>query len=160
MKHIALAAALLIAGFAPAFAQAPPSPYSTVFPPDSRTGQNSGGINAEAFYANTSSAGFGASSLSRIVGAGTTQATATDIITTVSILTACPAGAGVQLPNLERPAAVTIINRSGATCLVYATPNATVETALGVNSAVNGAASVANNTDATFRLVSPTSWVQ
>lgn len=155
-----LAAALLIASLVPAFAQAPPAPYSSVFPPDSRTGQNSGGINGPAFDANTSSAGFGASSLSRIVGAGTTQATATDIITTVSIITACPAGAGVQLPNLERPSSVTILNRSGAACLVYASPNATVETALGVNSAVNGSASVANNTDTTFRLVSPTSWLQ
>lgn len=156
-----LAAALLLAGIVPALAQpAPPPPYSSVFPPDSRTGQNEGGIRADAFYANTSSAGFGSSSLSSIAATGTTQTTAADILTTTTIITACPAGAGVQLPNLERPAAVTVINRSGATCLVYATPNGTVETAPGTASAVNGSASVANNTDTTFRLVSPTSWLQ
>lgn len=155
-----LVAALLLATVAPVFAQAPPAPYTGVFPPDSRAGQNEGGIRADAFYANTSTAGFGASSLSSIAGAGTTQATATRIVTTVSILTACPVGGGVQLPNLERPTTVTVINRSGAACLVYATPNGTVETAQGVNSAVNGSASVANNTDTTFRLVSPTSWLQ
>jgi len=119
-----LAAALLIAGaIAPAAAQTPP--YTGVFPPRNGTGTNYPGVNASAWYANTSSNGFGSGTLSTLVAAGTTQATAAVIPTSTVVITSCPAGAGVILPNLERSTDIIVMNRSGATCLVYPTMNGT-----------------------------------
>lgn len=163
MKLPAIAAVLLVAGFAPALAQtqpAPPAPYSTVFPPGSHTGQEANGVNPSAFYANTDTAGFAPSSLSSIAATGTNQATAADLLARTNIITACPAGAGVQLPNIDRSMVITVLNRSGAACLVYPTPNGAVESAPGTMGAVNAAASIANGADANFRLVSPTAWMQ
>jgi hypothetical protein len=155
MKPVFVVAAILLAGVLPVVAQ----DYQGTFPPNS-AGQNVGGVRADAWTLNTSSAGFGASSFRTIVGAGTNQATATVIPTSSVKITACPAGAGVVLPNLERYATITVINRSGTACNVYPTPGGTVETSPGTVGAVNAPAVVGGNADATYRLAGPTEWLQ
>lgn len=201
-----LAVALLIAGLVPAAAQTPP--FTGVFPSRGNgPGQNYPGVNAPAWYANTSTEGYGPHTLSTIVAAGTTQATAAIIPTSEVVITSCPAGAGVVLPDLESAQNIVVLNQSGLACLVYPningtapgnatnpatpagpggatntplpippgdatvqgrpptilpgnTPNGMVQSAPGVMGAPGAAASVANNTTVTFRMVAPAMWYQ
>lgn len=154
MKRLALLGLLFAT---PAFAQAP----LTGLTAPSGQGAPPFGIPATAFNANTDSVGFGEYSLTpALIGAGTTQATATLIVTRTSLITSCPAGTGVQLPAVTRYQPVTVINRSGGTCLVYPTLGATVESVPGTAGAVNAGFAMASNTYLIFRPISPTSWMQ
>ena len=120
-----LAAALFLATIAPVAAQVP-APYTGVFPsPAVGPGQNYNGVNAPAWYGNTSTDGYGSSSLRAIAAGGTNQATATVVPTSSAVIVSCPAGAGVILPAVERTMDIFIANRSGAACLVYPTINGT-----------------------------------
>lgn len=124
MKH-ALAFAFLFVAIAPVAAQVP-APYTGVFPtPAVGPGQNYNGVNAPAWYGNTSTDGYGPGSLRAIAAGGTTQATATVIPTSTAVIVSCPAGAGVILPAVERSMDIVVMNRSGLPCLVYPTINGT-----------------------------------
>lgn len=129
--------------------------------PNAPAGQTAGGINANTFANNTDSVGFNETSLSsNVVGTGTTQATSTLLITRTSVVTSCPAGAGVVLPSVNRYVGVVVLNRSGGTCLIYPSPGATVETVPGTAGAVNAPATMATNTDTIFRPIGGTAWAQ
>ena len=120
-------------------------------------------INQSYFDNNTDSAGFNPMSLtpSLVVPAtATTQALATPITTKTTVITTCSGTTGVILPAVQRYEAITLINRSGGSCLVFPTVGATVETALGTNGATNAAFTMLTNTDVTFRPISATYWVQ
>ena len=146
---LALGAAL---ASAPAFAQS----GTNILP-----GQMPAAMSQSVFNANTDAAGFSEQSMfNGLAAAGTTQATATLVPTRVVLLTTCAGGAGILLPSVTRYIPITVINRSGGSCLVYPSLGATVETALGTNGATNAPATMATNTDTIFRPVSATSWVQ
>jgi ABC-type uncharacterized transport system permease subunit len=152
-----LLAAALVALAAPAFAQNQSGPFFTNAP----VGQTPGGIQTNVFAQNTPPVGFANNSLATgVVAAGTTQGTATLIVAQTTVITTCPGSAGVELPSLERYVAITVINRSGGSCLVYPSPGATVETALGTNGATNAAFTQLTNTDVTYKPVSATQWLQ
>jgi hypothetical protein len=151
MKRFVLAVALsLLAG--PAMAQS----YSTNAP----VGQTLGGIQGQVFLQNTQPSGFSENALSSITATGTTQTTAALVLSRTVLITSCPTNAGVQLPSITRYTAITVLNRSGASCLVYPSPGATVETALGTDGATNAANTQATNTDVTYKPVSATRWLQ
>ena len=150
MKHIL--AALCLFAAAPAFAQS-----GTNIP----AGQTPGGIRLDGFTNNTDAVGFRETALNpAVVATGTTQATAALLITRTNVITSCPGGTGVLLPSIQQYVPIVVINRSGASCLVYPTLGATVETAPGTNGAVNAAATIAINANMIFRPISPTYWVQ
>lgn len=124
-------------------------------------GQLPAAMNQAFFAANTDAVGYSDQSLTSVfVATGTTQATGAVIPTRVVMITTCAGGAGVVLPAVARYVAITVLNRSGATCLVYPSVGATVETSLGTNGSVNAAATVASNSDTIFRPVSATAWMQ
>ena len=150
MKSV-YAAALMLLVAAPAFAQI-----------GGLVGQTPGGaINLDAYNANTDRVGFGETAMSpTVVATGTTQATATVLITRGSVITSCPAGAGVMLPAMSRYIPILVVNRSGGTCIVYPTVGATVESAPGTAAAVNAGVTIATNTNYFFRAISPTTWLQ
>lgn len=153
MKRILLAASSLALLAAAAVAQV-----------TGPVGQTAGGaINADAFNANTDAAGFNPMSLQPAVvvpATATTQALATLIITKATVVTTCSGTTGVRLPAVQRYEPITVMNRSGGSCLVWPTIGATVETALGTDGATNAPATVLTNTDTTFRPITPTRWLQ
>lgn len=137
------------------------------------TGQFPGGaINQTNFNQNTDSTGFNESSLtpSLAVPSGSTAQAAfntdgslksgTVITTKVTMITTCSGTTGVTLPALQRYTPITIINRSGGSCLVWPSIGATVETALGTDGATNASFTQLTNTDVIYKPVSATKWVQ
>jgi hypothetical protein len=158
-RRILTAAALfaLLAGSV-AVAQVPP-------------GQSSGGaISANAFAANTQPAGFLETAFSSLAVPSTSTAQATftqgllasgTIITTkTTLITACSGTTGVTLPAVNAYLPVTVMNRSGGSCLIWPSLGATVETAAGTAGSLNAPFTMLTNTDVTFRPISPTAWNQ
>lgn len=141
------------------------------------TGQTQGGaISSTTFNANTDTAGFASNSLtaSLVVPAGSTaQATfstagnntgavltGTVITTVTTVVTTCSGTTGVTLPAVQRYVPITIINRSGGSCLVWPSIGATVETALGTDGGTNASFTQLTNTDVIYKPITPTRWVQ
>ena len=135
------------------------------------TGQNPGGaISATAFAANSQPAGFLETSFSTLVVPSTSTAQATfsggavasgTVITTkATLITTCSSSTGPTLPAVNAYVPITIMNRSGGSCLIWPSIGATVETALGTAGSVNAAFTMLTNTDVTFRPVSATAWNQ
>jgi len=162
MKHRLLAsvAALLLAAI-PAVAQI-----------GGLVGQGPGGaISQNVFNNNSDSAGFNAMSLTPalVVPATSTAqatwaagipATGTIITTKTTMITTCSGTTGVTLPSIQRFEPITILNRSGGSCLVWPSIGATVETALGTDGALNAPATQLTNTDVIYRPVTATRWLQ
>lgn len=163
LKHYLLAAvsAIALSAIGAALAQVGP------------TGQSGGGaINPTTFAAGTETAGFNEQAFVAVAvpATSTTQATfnaatgavvtGTVIATKNTMITACSGTTGVTLPAVNRFTSIVIINRSGGSCLIWPTIGATVETALGTDGAANASFTMLTNTDAVFRPVSPTRWVQ
>lgn len=151
MKRLLLASALsIITGTA--FAQTGP------------VGQTAGGaINQAYFSANSDSAGFNPMSLTPalvVPSTATTQALATLITTKATVITTCSSTTGVVLPAVQRYEPITIMNRSGGSCLVFPSIGATVETALGTDGATNASFTQLTNTDVTYRPITSTRWLQ
>jgi hypothetical protein len=125
-----------------------------------------------AWAAGNEPSGFNEQSFTSLVvpSTSTTQATfnaatgavvtGTVIVTKTTIITTCSGTTGVTLPAINRYTPITVINRSGGSCLVWPTIGATVETALGTDGAVNAPFTQLTNTDVNYRPVSPTRWVQ
>jgi hypothetical protein len=160
-RLLATVAMLALAG--PAFAQAPQSgvptvvtgqpvpPYFTNAPVDQAPPPQ--GIPGWQYLQNTEQTGFGEHTESPLVtAAGTTQPTSTVLLAPVNIITVCGNGgtSGIQLPSLLRYNPIRVMNRCGYAIKVYPSPGGTVESAIGTMGAVNAAATVASNTDATF----------
>lgn len=155
MKRLLLASLAMFALAFGAIAQ------TTNAPP----GMNPGGaINTPAFAANTDSQGFNTDSLTPalvILSTSTAQAAWTNgivtggqlITTKATVITTCSSTTGPTLPSVNRYEPITIMNRSGGSCLIFPTIGATVETALGTNGAANAAFTMLTNTDVTFRPV-------
>jgi hypothetical protein len=163
MKRILLAAVAALALLAgSAYAQ------TTVAP----VGQTNGGaINQTYFNSNTDAQGFSPDSLTPalvVPATSTAQAawsngavvSGTLIITKSTVITTCSATTGPTLPSVQRYEAITIMNRSGGSCLIWPSVGATVETALGTNGATNAPFTMLTNTDVTFRPISSTTWLQ
>jgi hypothetical protein len=160
MKRLLLAAALLLAAV-PAFAQV-----------TSPVGQTAGGaINATTFSNNSDVAGFNAMALTPalvVPATSTAQATfgpgavltGTVITTKTTVITTCSGTTGVTLPAVQRYEPITVINRSGGSCLVWPSIGATVETALGTDGAANAPFTQLTNTDVIYKPITPTRWVQ
>jgi hypothetical protein len=163
MKRYLLAAVAALALVVPlAYAQLGP------------VGQTAGGaISATTFAANTDSAGFSATALTPAAAAlatSTAQATfntATGavltgqvITTTTTVVTTCSGTTGFTLPAVQRYVPITVINRSGGSCLIWPTIGATVETALGTDGAANAPFTQLTNTDVIYKPMTPTRWVQ
>lgn len=132
---------------------------------------NGGAINAATFANNTDAVGFGLTSLTTglvVPATSTAQAawsagsvvSGTVVTTKATVITTCSGTTGVTLPAIQRYEPITIMNRSGGSCLVWPSVGATVETAIGTNGATNAPATVLTNTDTIFRPVSATSWLQ
>lgn len=125
-------------------------------------GQNNyGAINQNNFNQNGSTASMGDFSMNpAVVAAGTTQATATVLGARNNVISSCPAGSGVVLPAVPRFIPIVVLNRSGASCIVYPTLNAMLESAPGTAGAVNAGITIPTNSNFTFRPQSATSWLQ
>src|SRR5580765_6763029 len=127
-------------------------------------GQMDGGaINQANFNANSDAAGFNQMSLTPaavVPAAATTQLLALPIITKTTMVTTCSVTTGLRLPAVQRYEAITVINRSGGSCLIWPSIGATVETALGTDSATNAPFTMLTNTDVIFKPVTATRWVQ
>ena len=139
-------------------------------------GQTSGGaINQNTFSNNSDAIGFNGMALTPSLavpatstaqaawGTGSTTGqvvSGTLITTTTTVITTCSSTTGVTLPAVQRYVVITIINRSGGSCLVWPSVGATVETALGTNGAVNAPFTMLTNTDVAFRPSTATSWLQ
>ncbi len=137
-------------------------------------GQNVGGaINLTQFNANSDSAGFNDMSITPAavaLAASTAQATFSaatggvltgQVITTrATVVTTCSATTGFTLPAVQRYVPITVMNRSGGSCLIWPSIGATVETALGTDSAANAPFTMLTNTDVTFRPITATRWLQ
>lgn len=151
MKRILLASALSILA-ASAIAQTAP------------VGQTYGGaINQTVFNNNSDAAGFNAMSLTPalvVPSTATTQALATLITTKATVITTCSSTTGVVLPAVQRYEPITLMNRSGGSCLVFPSIGATVETALGTDGSTNASFTMLTNTDVTFRPITATRWLQ
>ena len=173
MKQILLATAALLLGIASAQAQAPTNnPPGAAFSTNGAVGQTKGGaINQAYFNANSDANGFNDMALTPalvVPATSTTQSTgpisptgaSTLLITRTTVITTCSSTTGVTLPSVQRYVPITVINRSGGSCLVWPTIGATVETALGTNGAVNAPFTMLTNTDVTFRPINATTWVQ
>lgn len=155
MKRLLLASlAALALGFG-AVAQ------TTNAPPGMTPG---GSIVPSYFAANTDSAGFNTDSLTPalvILSTSTAQAAWTNgqvtggqmITTKATVITTCSGTTGPTLPSVQRYEPITVMNRSGGSCLIFPSIGATVETALGTNGATNAAFTMLTNTDVTFRPV-------
>jgi hypothetical protein len=162
MRRIILAAVALLALAFPAAAQVGP------------VGQTAGGaINQTQFNTNSDSAGFNSMALTpaAVALAGSTaQATFTAatgavatgqvITTTTTVVTTCSGTTGFTLPALQRYVPITVINRSGGSCLIWPSIGATVETALGTDGAANAPFTQLTNTDVIYKPVTATRWVQ
>lgn len=127
-------------------------------------GQTAGGaINQTTFDANSDSVGFNTMSITPglvVPATATTQALATVIVTKATVITTCSGTTGVKLPAIQRYEPITIMNRSGGSCLIWPSSGATVETALGTDSATNASFTMLTNTDVTFRPITATRWLQ
>jgi hypothetical protein len=132
--------------------------------PQAPVGQTKGGaISADTFNANTQSAGFNASSLTSALAVpatstaqatfspGGTVLTGTVIPTKTTVITTCSGTTGVTLPAVTRFETVTLLNRSGGSCLVWPSLGAALETALGTTAAANASFTMLTNTDVNFR---------
>lgn len=163
MKRILLAtvAAFLLAA-APAIAQ------TTNVPPGITSG---GAINQNNFNNNSDAAGFNpmsltpalvvpATSTAQVTWAAGSPVSGTLIVTKATVITTCSGTTGVTLPSVGRYEPITIMNRSGGSCLVWPTIGATVETALGTDGAANAPFTMLTNTDVTFRPVTALRWLQ
>lgn len=164
MKRLLLASVLSLLA-ASAIAQ------TTVAP----VGQTSGGaINPTYYNANSDSAGFNDMAVSLMVVPSTSTAQAawsagavvsgTVITTRTTIVTTCSSTTGPTLPAVQRYIPITIINRSGGSCLVFPSIGTTVETALGTDGSANASFTQLTNTDVIYRPI-PTAaggvkWVQ
>jgi hypothetical protein len=161
MKRFLLAASALALLTAVAIAQTAP------------VGQTAGGaINATTFNNNSDVAGFNPMSVTPAAVAlatSTTQATfgpggvvlTGQVITTkTTMVTTCSATTGFTLPAVQRYETITVINRSGGSCLVWPSIGATVETALGTDGAANAPFTQLTNTDVIYKPITPTRWVQ
>jgi hypothetical protein len=135
------------------------------------TGQNSGGaISASNFAANTQTAGFLETAFSTLVVPSTSTAqatfsngavaTGTVITTKTTLITTCSSTTGPTLPAVNAYVPITLINRSGGSCLIWPSIGATLETADGTVAAANAPFTMLTNTDVTFRPVSATAWDQ
>jgi hypothetical protein len=162
MKRLLLAAVAALALVPGAFAQ------TTNAPPGMSAG---GAINPGYFAANTDAQGFNTDSLTPalVVPATSTaqaawtngQVTSGTVITTkATVITTCSGTTGPTLPSVQRYEPITIMNRSGGSCLIFPSIGATVETALGTDGAANAAFTMLTNTDVTFRPITATRWLQ
>lgn len=161
MKRYLLAALLLMLAV-PAHAQTTTAPV----------GQTDGGaINQTVFNSNSDAMGFNPMSLTPalvVPATSTAQATwaaravasGTLITTKATVITTCSGTTGVTLPAVQRYEPITIMNRSGGSCLVWPSIGATVETALGTDGAANAPFTMLTNTDVTFRPITGTRWLQ
>ncbi len=131
----------------------------------------SGTIVQTVFDANSDAVGFNSMSItpSLVVPATSTaqagftagvKTSGTVITTKTTVITTCSVTTGPTLPAIQRYEPITIINRSGGSCLIWPSKGATVETALGTDSAANAPFTMLTNTDVTFRPISATYWVQ
>jgi hypothetical protein len=162
MRRIALAAVALLALSFPVAAQVGP------------VGQTAGGaINQAGFSNNSDAAGFNEMSLTpaAVALAGSTAqatftvatgavATGQVIVTRTTVVTTCSGTTGFTLPALQRYVPITVINRSGGSCLIWPSIGATVETALGTDGAANAPFTQLTNTDVIYKPVTATRWVQ
>jgi hypothetical protein len=162
MKRLLLTSVLSLFA-ASAFAQTAP------------VGQTSGGAINPTYYANNSdSVGFTDTAISLLVVPSTSTAQAvwsggavvsgTVIATRATVITTCSSSTGPTLPAVSKYVPISIINRSGGSCLIFPSLGTTVETALGTDGATNAAFTMLTNTDIVFRPV-PTAaggvkWVQ
>jgi hypothetical protein len=165
MKRLLLTSALALFAAGAAVAQ------TTVAP----VGQTSGGAINPTYYANNSDpAGFNDMAISLLAVPATSTAQAvwtagavtsgTVIPTRTVIITACSGTTGPTLPAVQRYVPISVINRSGGSCLIWPSIGTTVETALGTDGASNAAFTMLTNTDIVFRPI-PTAaggvkWVQ
>lgn len=155
MRNILLAGIALI-GFASAA-----SAQIAMIPP----GQSDRtiGLSQTSYLANTASRGFQEASMATgVVGAGTTQATSTLLLARNNVVS-CAAGAGVQLPAVQRFVPIVVLNRGAAACLVYPTLGGFAESAPGTLAAVNVGVSVAAGATVTFKpaiVGAATDWLQ
>ena len=162
MKRYLLAAAAALALIAVAQAQTTTAPV----------GQTDGGaINQNVFNNNSDAVGFNPMSLTPalvVPATSTGQATwaaravvsGTLITTKATVITTCSGTTGVTLPAVQRYETITIMNRSGGSCLVWPSIGATVETALGTDGATNAPFTQLTNTDVTYRPITGTRWLQ
>lgn len=127
-------------------------------------GQTAGGaINQQTFNANTDTAGFNEMALTpslAVPTTATTQAAGTVITTRTTLIATCSGTTGVVLPAVQSYRPITIINRSGGSCLVWPSVGATVETAPGTAGAINAPFTMLTNTNVTFRPITATAWYQ
>lgn len=161
MKRLLLATVAALSLAAGAFAQ-------TTAP----VGQTAGGaINQNVLNNNSDSAGFNDMALTPglVVPATSTAqatwlngavATGTVITTRATVITTCSGTTGPTLPAVQRYTPITIMNRSGGSCLIWPSIGATVETALGTDGAANAPFTMLTNTDITFRPITATRWLQ
>jgi hypothetical protein len=162
MKRLLLASVAALALAVSAHAQTTSAPV----------GQTAGGaINQNAFNNNSDAAGFNQMSLTPglvVPSTSTAQATwvngavatGTLITTKTTVITTCSGTTGVTLPAIQRFEPITIMNRSGGSCLVWPSIGATVETALGTDGASNAPFTQLTNTDVTYRPITGTRWLQ
>lgn len=164
MKRLLLASIFSLASLS-AFAQ------TTVGP----VGQTSGGAINRSYYDNNSDAvGFNEMAVSLMVVPATSTAQAawtagavtsgTVIPSKTVVITTCSGTTGPTLPAVQRYVPISVINRSGGSCLIFPSVGTTVETALGTDGAANAPFTMLTNTDVVFRPI-PTAaggvkWVQ
>jgi hypothetical protein len=136
-------------------------------------GQNVGGaINQNNFNNNSDAVGFNQMSLTPAAvalagstaqatfGPGGVVLTGQVITTKTTVITTCSGTTGFTLPAVPRYEPITIMNRSGGSCLIWPTIGATVETALGTDGAANAPFTQLTNTDVTYRPVTAVRWLQ
>lgn len=129
----------------------------------SPVGQNPGGaINPTAYNENSDAAGFNdmaitpnavalATSTAQATFASGRVATGQVIITRMTVITTCSSTTGFTLPAVQRYVPITLMNRSGGSCLIWPSVGAALETALGTTAAANAPFTMLTNTDVTFR---------
>lgn len=135
-------------------------------------GQTAGGaINQNVFNNNSDAMGFNemaitpalvvpATSTAQATWVNGAVATGTLITTRTTVITTCSGTTGPTLPAVQRYVPITILNRSGGSCLIWPSIGATVETALGTDGAANAPFTMLTNTDVTFRAITGTRWLQ
>lgn len=162
MKRFLFALAAVLSGVASSVAQ-------VVGP----VGQIAGGaINQTVFDNNSDSQGFNANSLTPAAvalatsttqatfGAGGAVLTGQVITTKATVIITCSGTTGFTLPAVQRYEPITVMNRSGGSCLIWPSKGATVETALGTDGAANAPFTMLTNTDVTFRPITAVRWLQ
>lgn len=129
----------------------------------SPVGQNPGGaINPTSFGENSDSAGFNmmsytpaavalATSTAQATFASGRVATGQVITTRTTVITTCSGTTGFTLPALQRFDVISLLNRSGGSCLIWPSVGSALETALGTTAAANAPFTMLTNTDINFR---------